>query len=151
MAMQARDACRKMPVTVTADATVAEAAEAMNSQAVGAVVVVDGARPIGIVTDRDLALRVLARRLPVEARVDAVMSSDLVTIEATADLREAVRLFGEHPIRRLLVVDEGRMVGMLTVDDLMMDVVSDMVALVRPVTGQVIFGYPEPGPAAEQS
>jgi len=148
--MQARDACRKMPVTVTADATVADAAEAMDSQAVGAVVVVNGGRPIGIVTDRDLALRVLARRLPLDSRVDDVMSTAIVTLGATADVREAVRIFSEHAFRRLPLVEEGRMVGMLTVDDLLMNVVSDLGNLVRPITGEVIFGHPEPTTPAER-
>jgi CBS domain-containing protein len=118
---------------------------------VGAVVVTEAERPIGIVTDRDLALRVVARRLPSDARVDAVMSTDVVTLPAGADLREAIRLFAVHPIRRLPLVEGGRLVGVLTMDDLLVDVIGDLTALVRPVTGQVIFGHPEPGVPAQVS
>jgi len=53
-----------------------------------------------------------------------------------------VRILTEHAFRRLPLVEEGRMVGMLTVDDLLMDVVSDRANLVRPITGEVIFGHP---------
>jgi len=96
-------------------------------------------------------VRALARRLPSDSRVDAVMSTGVVTLGATADLREAVRIFAAHAFRRLPLVEEGRMVGMLTLDDLLMDVVSDLANLVRPITGEVIFGHPEPTVPAETS
>jgi len=149
--MQAKEASRKVPVTVPPDRTLAEVAKLMDEASVGAVVIVDDEKPIGIATDRDLAVRALARRLPSDSRVDAVMSTRVVTLGATADLREAVRVFTEHAFRRLPLVEEGRMVGMLTVDDLLMDVVSDLANLVRPITGEVIFGHPEPTVPAETS
>jgi CBS domain-containing protein len=149
--MQAKDASRKMPVTVPADRSVAEVAKLMDEVAVGAVVIVDDEKPVGIVTDRDLAVRALARKLPPDSRVDAVMSTSVVTLGATADLRDAVRIFTEHAFRRLPLVEKGRMVGMLTVDDLLIDVVSDLANLVRPITGEVIFGHPEPTLPAERS
>jgi CBS domain-containing protein len=111
--------------------------------AVGAVVVVDGERPVGIVTDRDLVVRGFGRGLPAEALVDRVMSADLVTLPAEADLRKAITLFYRNPIRRLPLVEGGRVVGMLTVDDLVIDLVSDLDSLVRPVFGQVVFGGPD--------
>jgi CBS domain-containing protein len=141
--MKARDATRKPPVTVFEDATVSDVAELMDHHAVGAVVVTDAERPVGIVTDRDLAVRVLARRMPPDGRVDSVMSTDVITLPVDADLREAMRLFARHPIRRLPLVEDGRVVGILTLDDLLVDVMSDLAALMRPVTGQVLFGYPE--------
>ena len=70
--MQARAATRKAPVTVAPDSTIAEVAALMDRAVVGGVVVVDGDRPVGIVTDRDLAVRALARRVPPDARVDSV-------------------------------------------------------------------------------
>ena len=130
--MQARNASRKVPVTAPAHRSLAEVAKLMDEAAVGAVVIVDDETPVGIVTDRDLAVRALARGLPSDSRVDAVMSTGVVTLGATADLREAVRIFAERAFRRLPLVEEGRMVGMLTVDDLLMDVVSDLANLVRP-------------------
>ncbi len=149
--MQAKDATRKMPVTVPPERSLAEVAKLMDEAVVGAIVIVEDEKPIGIVTDRDLTVRALARRLPSDSRVDAVMSTGVVTLGATADLRDAVRIFTEHAFRRLPLVEEGRMVGMLTVDDLLMDVVSDLANLVRPITGEVIFGHPEPTVPAERS
>jgi len=124
----------------------------MDEVAVGAVVVIDDdERPVGMVTDRDLTVRALARRLPSDSRVDAVMSTPVVTLGGTADIQEALRIFAGHPFRRLPLVEEGRMVGMLTVDDLLMNVVSDLANLVRPITGEVIFGHPESTVPAETS
>jgi CBS domain-containing protein len=141
--MRAIETIRKPATTITADRTIADAAELMEAAVVGAVVVVDGERPVGIVTDRDLTVRALARRLPWNARVDTVMSTDLVTLDADADLRDALPLFREHALRRLPLVSDGRMVGMLTVDDLFVDLVSDLADVVRPLTGQLIFGHRE--------
>jgi CBS domain-containing protein len=142
--MQARDAARKPPVTVAPETRIAEVAALMDQAVVGGVVVVDGDRPVGIVTDRDLAVRALARRVPYDGRVDSVMSTDLVTLDASADLRNAIRIFSSHPIRRLPLLDGGRMVGMITIDDLVVDVTSDLAELIRPLTGQLLFGHPGP-------
>lgn len=142
--MRARDAVRKSPITVRPDSTIAEAAELMDRAVVGALVVVERDRPIGIVTDRDVTVRGVAHRIPADSRVDAVMSTDLVTLPANASLREAIAVFERHAIRRLPLVEDGRMVGMLTVDDLVIDWVNDLATMVRPVFGQVIFGAPEP-------
>lgn len=142
--MRARDAMRKQPVTATAETTLGAAARLMNDQVVGAVVVVDEEhRPVGIVTDRDLVVRALAQDIPADARIDAVMSADVVVLDADADLRDAFKLFDAHACRRLPVVHDGAVVGVLTADDLLVDLVGDLAELARPITGQVVFGYPE--------
>ena len=141
--MQAKRAIRRAPVTIASDASIADAADLMNREAVGAVVVVDHDHPVGIVTDRDLVVRGLVRRLPLDARIDSVMTIDLVTLPADADLHDAMALFHSHPFRRLPLVDDGRMIGMITVDDVAIDLVSELDSLFRPVVGQVIFGGPE--------
>jgi signal-transduction protein with cAMP-binding, CBS, and nucleotidyltransferase domain len=130
-------------VTIAPDASIADAADLMNREVVGAVVVVDHDHPVGIVTDRDLVVRGLVRRLPLDARIDSVMTTELVTLPADADLHDAMALFHRHPIRRLPLVEDGRMTGMITVDDVAIDLVSELDSLFRPVTGQVIFGAPE--------
>ena len=142
--MRVTDLYRKPPVTVPADATLADAAALMDNEAVGAVVVVDDGRPVGIVTDRDVVLRGVAHRLPPDARIDAVMSTDVVTLPADADVDDAVALFDQHPFRRLPLLEDGRIAGMITVDDLVVHSVADFSRLLRPVLGQVLFGHPEP-------
>jgi CBS domain-containing protein len=129
--MRARDAIRKLPVTIRPEATIAEAARLMDQAVVGALVVVDHERPVGIVTDRDLAIRAVGRRIPADSRVDSVMSSEPITLPADADVREAIAVFERHAVRRLPLVEDGRMVGMLTVDDLVIDSVTDLANMVR--------------------
>lgn len=110
----------------------------MERAGVGALAVLEGDRLAGIVTDRDLVRRALARRLPVDARVDAVMTSPVVTIDADSDLSDAFELFRTHTVRRLAVVRGEQFVGMLTVDDLLVHVASDLVDLARPVAAEVL-------------
>jgi CBS domain-containing protein len=141
--MRAVDAVRKPVATVAADASIAQAAQLMDSQVVGALVVVDGDRPVGVVTDRDITVRGVARGLPADARVDAVMSPGVIALDADAELRQALPIFHSHAIRRVPLVENGRLVGMLTTDDLLIDLVADLGEIVRPITGQVVFGYPE--------
>jgi signal-transduction protein with cAMP-binding, CBS, and nucleotidyltransferase domain len=143
--MHAIEAARKPPATITADRTITEAADEMDRLAVGALVVIDAdGRPVGIVTDRDLVVRALARRASVDARIDSVMSTDLMTLASDADLRDALRIFERHPIRRLPLVADDRVVGMLTMDDLVVDFADDLNRLTRPIAAQVLFGHREP-------
>lgn len=143
--MRAIDAARKQPATVTPERTVTEAAEEMDRCAVGALVVVEpDGRPVGIVTDRDLVVRGMARRVSGDARVDSVMSTDLVTLPVDADLRDAFGLFETHAVRRIPLVDGAHLAGVVTLDDLVVDLASDLGRLARPVTAQVLFGHSEP-------
>ena len=96
--MQAVEAARKAPVTVAPETTLSEVARIMDEQAVGAVVVVQGRAPVGIATDRDLVVRGLARQLPPDARVDGLMSSDLVTLDATSELPSTIRWSPHRPV-----------------------------------------------------
>ena len=142
--MRVRDAVRKGAVKVEAATTVVAAAQLMDRAGVGTVLVTDGELLVGIATDRDLVVRGLARRLPLDARIDAVMSTPLTTVQADADLEEAVRAFAEHPVRRLPVLDGETVVGVVTADDLIVDLVNDLDRVLRPVTAQVLFSGPQP-------
>ena len=146
--MKARDATRHAPIQLPADATLEEVAQVMDREAIGAIVITErgSGRPVGIVTDRDLVVRALARGFPADARVDAVMSMGVVCIDADADIHEAVRLFATHPVRRLPVVVGAELVGMLTVDDLLVDLSGDLANVIRGLTAQVLFGHTEGEP-----
>jgi len=113
----------------------------MEQSGVGALAVVDDDRLVGIVTDRDLVRRALARGFPADGRVDAVMSAPVVTIDADADLHTAFALLRTHAVRRLAVVRAGQFVGMVTIDDLLIDLAADLADLARPVTAEVLFGH----------
>jgi CBS domain-containing protein len=77
------------------------------------------------------------------------MSTDLLALAPDADLREAFGIFERHALRRLPLVADDVVVGMLTMDDLVVDVSADLARLTRPITAQVLFGHQEPStPAA---
>jgi CBS domain-containing protein len=145
--MRAIEGVRKELVTVSPDDTLGHVARVMADRAVGTVVIVEAGRATGIATDRDLVTRGLARG-NVDGRIDSVMSTDLVVADADADLHEVVRTFGTHAVRRVVLLRGGAPVGLLSVDDLVVDLVADLTALLTPVTAEVLFGqHDAPTPA----
>lgn len=106
-------------VTRPVSASVVDLATAMSHSAIGCVVVVDeGQHPVGIVTDRDLCCRVVARGLdPATASAKDVMSTPVHTAGAGEHLRGVVAHMRNHGIRRVPVVQDGSLVGIITMDD----------------------------------
>ncbi|WP_306061831.1 CBS domain-containing protein [Natronococcus wangiae] len=107
-------------ITATTDESIHELAATMQDEDVGSVVIVNGDAPVGIVTDRDLTMQVLAERTdPDEIVAEDVMSNDLQTIEHDAGFYEATELMSERGIRRLPVTGaDSELNGIITVDDL---------------------------------
>jgi len=106
-------------ITVETEATVREAVELMNKNEIGCLVVVDEEKPVGIVTERDLLKRVLANRKdPVRTKVKDIMSKPLVTGTPHMDIEAAVRLMFKHKIKKLPIVENSQLVGLVTLTDL---------------------------------
>lgn len=139
--MRTIDGVRRSGVGIGPERTIQDAAVLMEQAGVGSLTVIDGERLVGIVTDRDLVRRGLACGLSHDARVDSAMTSPVVTISADADLHDAFALFRDHAVRRLAVVRGEQFVGMVTIDDLLMDLSADLADLARPVTAEVMFGH----------
>lgn len=118
--MPVDDLARGDVVTATEQTAVSEIARTMADETVGSVVIVDDRTPVGIVTDRDLALRCVAEDGETsEMTADNVMSEDIKTIERDAGFYEAVDRMSDNGIRRLPVTDDAdELVGILTSDDL---------------------------------
>jgi CBS domain-containing protein len=114
--------CTKPVVTASAQMTVEEAARAMRSKNVGALVVVNAGRPIGMLTDRDVAVEVVALgKDPDAVRVGDVMHKKPMTIREDLGLLDATKAFAKSGVRRLPVVTKtGVLVGVIAVDDLFM-------------------------------
>jgi CBS domain-containing protein len=122
MAKSVRDVMTPGVRTVSASQSLAEAAEVMKGEDVGSVPVVEEGRLAGIVTDRDIVTRAVAeRRDPQTVKVEEVASHELVTVEPEQDLDEALALMARHQVRRLPVVEEGRLVGMLAQADVALE------------------------------
>jgi CBS domain-containing protein len=139
--MRVSERLRRSAVGIGGEHTIKEAAAIMNVAGVGALAVIDGDAIVGIVTDRDLVRRAMAMAIPYDGRVDAVMTTDIVTVDADADLHTAFELFRTHAMRRLPVVREGAFIGMLTIDDLLIDVAEELASLAKPITAEVLFGH----------
>jgi CBS domain-containing protein len=114
--------CIKPVVTASAQMTVEEAARAMRSKNVGALVVINAGRPIGMLTDRDVAVEVVAKGMdPDTTRVGEVMHKKPITIHQDLGILDAARVFAKTGVRRLPVVTKGgTLVGVIAVDDLIM-------------------------------
>ena len=105
--------------TVRIDDTVLDAVKKMNKFRIGSVVVLSGDRPVGIITERNILQRIVEPGLdPMVVKAREIMSAPLVTIEPYVPLEEAARLMVRHGIKKLPVVEGGKLVGMITTSDL---------------------------------
>jgi CBS domain-containing protein len=119
MGQKVRDSMTSNPKTVDPDGSVREAAQVMKDADTGIVPVVEGGRLVGTITDRDIAIRVVAEGKDAESSTVAqIASRELVTVDPEQELDEALRLMAKHQVRRLPVVEEdGRLVGILSQAD----------------------------------
>ena len=114
-----RDVMRPTPRGLTVDAMISYAAEVMLREDIGDVIVLDEDRLYGILTDRDIVVRVVAeRRDPSQTRIGDVCSRQLTTIGPDDSVGQALRLMREKAIRRLPVVEAKEVVGILTIGDI---------------------------------
>jgi CBS domain-containing protein len=120
MAKTIRDLMTSNPSTIEPDKTVADAAKLMRDEDAGLIPIVEGQKLAGTITDRDIAIRVVAEgKDPQSSTVRDVMTSRLVTVDPDQDLDEALRLMAEHQVRRLPVVEEdGKIVGIVAQADI---------------------------------
>jgi CBS domain-containing protein len=119
MAKNIRDAMTEDPRSIGASESVVEAARLMRDEHIGSLPVTEGERLVGMITDRDLTTRVVAEAaVPETTSVGDVYSRDLISVEPDNDLEEALQLMARHQVRRLPVVENGRLVGMVAQADI---------------------------------
>jgi CBS domain-containing protein len=117
--VQIRDIMSQPVQTIDVFASAHEAAAVMALHSVGALLVMDDERLVGIVTDRDLIERCVAKGTPPElVPVRAIMTPDPITASPRDTLETTALVLGDHAIRRLPVVERGRVVGIVSVDDI---------------------------------
>jgi CBS domain-containing protein len=117
--MQLRDIMTTAVVTADLDAEIVQVAQLMRDHSVGSVVLCEpDGEPTAMVTDRDLAIRALADGRPASGAVRELASRPLVAGEPDMDLEEAAALMVQHRVRRLPVVDEQGLAGIVTLDDI---------------------------------
>jgi CBS domain-containing protein len=119
MAKSVRDAMTEDPRSIGASASVVEAARLMRAEHIGSLPVTEDDRLVGMITDRDITTRVVAESAAPEATsVGDVYSRDLISVGPDHDLEEALGLMAQHQVRRLPVVQGGRLVGMVAQADI---------------------------------
>lgn len=113
-----RDVITSGPQTVEASSAAVDAAKTMKKADAGMIPVVDGDMLLGTVTDRDIVLRVVAEgKDPKSTTVGEIASRDLVTVRPDQHLDEALQLMARHQVRRLPVIEDGRLVGVVAQAD----------------------------------
>ncbi len=118
MDARVRDVMTPGPIGVDYYQSIGEAARTMRDWGVGAVLVVRNESLYGLVTDRDLALRAVSEARGADEPVGPLSSANLIGVDADAGVREAMRLMRQHSVRRLPVLKDGQVTGIVSLGDL---------------------------------
>jgi len=114
------EAMTKKPITASTDEIVMNIAETMKKNDIGSMLIVDGEKLVGIITSEDLIKRIiLPKRDPEKTTAKEIMTTKLITVSPDDDLEDAVKIMIDNGIKRLPVVDDGKLVGILTDGDVM--------------------------------
>jgi CBS domain-containing protein len=116
--MKIRDVMTPNPRTVSPDDTIQAAARIMQSEDTGAVPVVNNGRVLAVVTDRDIVVRVVAEGASLSGPVGNIASKDVICASPEMSTREASELMSQHQIRRLPVVENDRLIGIVSIGDI---------------------------------
>jgi len=129
--------------TTTPQATVVDAVDEMNRRHVGALVVLDGARTIGIITERDVLKRVVgARRDPATTKVSEVMTREVVAVKPTIRVQDAMAVMTDKHCRHLPVLDGAQLLGLISIGDLTAWVGRNNEVEIQQLVDYVVGKYP---------
>ena len=117
-----KDIMSKNVITIAADKNVFEAAELMTNKGIGCLVIMDKDVAVGIITERDMVRRVLAKRGSLDMKVFEIMTKSLVTVDPDTSLKDAARLMSNKKIRRLPVTKNNKLVGIVVSSDFVRNV-----------------------------
>lgn len=126
-----KDILNRNVITIAPTAAISEAAYLMMREEIGSLVVVDDERfPIGIITDRDMVISVIAEgKNPEEVVVEEVMTKNLVYVDEDTDIMDILSTLSEYSIRRMPVTKDGKLTGIVSVDDLIVVIATELVDL----------------------
>lgn len=138
MSLEVEDVMVEEVVTIDEKVTVKEAVELMNKREIGCLIAMRKGKPSGILTERDLLKRVLAEsKNPKETKVLEVMTKPLVVGKPNMDVEDAARLMFKMKIKKLPVVDDGRLVGLMTLTDLVR-VQPQMISIIKKLSAKEV-------------
>lgn len=145
-----REVMSHTPISISQESSVSAAARLMKDKDVGSLLVTDAGKTVGLVTERDLVVRVLAEKKdPEEITIQSIMSSPIMTIEPDANIVDTIRKMSRLGIRRLVVMEKGKTVGIVTERDILkvapdlMEVLSEAAGIRNPAakSPELIAGY----------
>lgn len=116
--MLLREIMQKKVVTISPDVSIREAAKKMKDYRIGYLVITNGETVRGCVTDRDLVMWLASGKDPDNTRIDTVMQSNIITATPDTDIFEASKLMARKKIRRLPLVENGRLIGLISTADI---------------------------------
>jgi CBS domain-containing protein len=116
--MNIRDVMTPNPRTLSPDDSIQNAARVMRDEDTGAVPVCENGRPVGIVTDRDIVVRAVADGGVLTRPLREIVSGGVLSVSPDTSTRDASQLMSEHQIRRLTVVEDDRLIGIVSLGDL---------------------------------
>jgi CBS domain-containing protein len=117
-----KDIMTKDVVTIEANKTAFDAAQIMTEKGLGCVIVMVKAFPVGIITERDIIRRIVAKRASFDTKVTEVMTKTLITVEPETSLKDAARVMSSNKIRRLPVLKQNKLVGIVVASDFVRNV-----------------------------
>ncbi|MGE5555424.1 MAG: cyclic nucleotide-binding/CBS domain-containing protein [Methanocella sp.] len=112
-----KDIMTKEVITIEPSKTVFEAAQIMTEKGLSCLIVVIKAFPVGILTERDIVRRIVAKRASPDTKITEAMTKNLITVEPETSLREAARIMSTNKIRRLPVLKQNKLVGIVVASD----------------------------------
>ncbi|MGA2386846.1 MAG: CBS domain-containing protein [Candidatus Bathyarchaeia archaeon] len=112
----------KSVITIDVNRSVFDAAQLMTAKGVGCLVVTDNVVPVGIVTERDFVRRIVAQCASLDTKVSEIMTKPIVTVDPDVSIKEAARLMSSNKIRRLPVLKQNKLVGIVVATDLVRNV-----------------------------
>jgi len=120
MSVEIRDVMVDKVITAKKDATVEDAIKLMNKYEIGCLVVVENGKPTGIITERDLLKRVLAKSKELRnIKVLEIMSTPVITVAPETEIEEAAKLMYQKKIKKLPIVEKGKLLGLVTLTDIL--------------------------------
>jgi CBS domain-containing protein len=117
-----KDIMTKDVVTIGADKTVFEAAALMSEKSLGCLPIIINGYPVGIITERDIVRRIVAKRASLDTKLVEVMTKSLITVDPDTSIKEAARLMSKNKIHRLPVLKKSQLVGIVVASDFVRNV-----------------------------
>jgi CBS domain-containing protein len=117
-----KDIMTKDVITIGADKTVFEAAALMSEKSLGCLPILINGYPVGIITERDIVRRIVAKRASLDTKLVEVMTKSLITVDPDTSIKEAARLMSKNKIRRLPVLKNNQLVGIVVASDFVRNV-----------------------------